>query len=86
MPALRERERNRNMGRHRSILKDSYESHSPEALQENKNNLDIMIQDLNRYQVLQGNLNVGVASTKAKNQSGRNLNELADIENRVVSN
>ena len=57
-------------------------------LQENKNNLDLMIQDLNRYQQFQANLNKGVAaSTKSKNaQSGRNLNELGETGERTGTN
>ena len=58
--ALRDRDRNRNISRHRSILKDSYDGQSPDILQDNKNNLDMMIQDLNRYQVLNGNVQIPV--------------------------
>ena len=49
-------------------MKDSHEpTQSPENLQENKNNLDLIIQDLNRYQQMQANLNKGLVSTKSKN-------------------
>lgn len=46
-----------------------------------------MIQDLNRYQQFQANLNKGVVSTKSKNaQSGRNLNELSEPAERAGAN
>lgn len=69
-------------------MKDTHEaSQSPDALPENKNNLDLMIQDLNRYQQFQANLNKGLVSTKSKNaQSGRNLNEITEAAERTVSN
>jgi len=49
VPVIRDRDRNRS--RHRSMIKNERDpqNQSPEALHDNKNNLDLMLQDLNRY-------------------------------------